>query len=188
MKVALVGVGAVGSFFFDLARNTPGVEWTLVDGDKVETKNLAAQAFRPASVGRNKAEAAALVAKTEWRIPVTARPVMLTENNGVTLLSGHDLVVDCTDNPKARHLIMHICEGLTIPSVHCGIDANGSLGVIRWRENFHPEDGGEGAHTCEDATNRPHHALAAAALAKVVLFFVKDGRKREATIGGIHIQ
>lgn len=185
MKIALVGVGAVGSFFFDLARNTPNVEWLLIDGDKVETKNLAAQVFRPQAVGRNKAEAAALVSRVEHRINCRACSVMLSSHNAETLLKEQDLIVDCTDNPKARKVIMATGEALGIPSVHCGIDANGTLGIVRWRENFIPEDGGEGAHTCEDATNRPHHALTAALLAKVVLFFVKDGRRREVTIEGL---
>ena len=51
MKVVVVGVGALGSHAVLLCRSLP-IDMVLVDDDRVESKNLLAQAHARPSLGR----------------------------------------------------------------------------------------------------------------------------------------
>jgi len=186
MRITLVGCGALGSFFLDFAQHTPGVDFIhVIDGDRVEAKNLEAQAFTKPALRQNKALAIAR------QIGPKIKPysVFLKPENSSTLLMGSNLVIDCTDNGTARKLIAHTCYCHRIDLVHAGIDAAGTFGKIFWQgSNVIPDNGGEGKVTCEDAENRAHHALVAAVLAKVVLFWARDRRKRNVKISGATVE
>jgi molybdopterin-synthase adenylyltransferase len=56
MRIVFCGVGALGSTAAVLCRSLDG-ELRLVDFDRVESKNLAAQSYVKQSLGKNKAEA-----------------------------------------------------------------------------------------------------------------------------------
>ena len=65
MKLVFCGVGALGSTAAVLCRSL-GAELRLVDFDRVESKNLSAQAFVKQSLGKNKAEALKLQLWNFW--------------------------------------------------------------------------------------------------------------------------
>ena len=73
MRIVFCGVGAVGSSAAVLCR-TLGAEMAFVDFDRVESKNLAAQAFVKASLGKNKAEALKLQMGTFYGLRAEAFP------------------------------------------------------------------------------------------------------------------
>ncbi len=56
MRVVLVGVGALGSNLVFAARSIEGLEWTLVDFDRVQFKNTQSQYHPVTSIGKNKVE------------------------------------------------------------------------------------------------------------------------------------
>ena len=56
MRIVFCGVGAIGSTAAVLCRNLEA-SLVFVDFDRVESKNLLAQAYVKPSVGKNKAEA-----------------------------------------------------------------------------------------------------------------------------------
>jgi molybdopterin/thiamine biosynthesis adenylyltransferase len=77
-----------------LCRSLP-VELALVDFDRVETKNLHAQAFVKQSLGKNKAEALKLQLYNLYGRKCDAFGVRLSADNVETLSQGADLLVDC---------------------------------------------------------------------------------------------
>lgn len=77
-----------------LCRSLP-VELALVDFDRVETKNLHAQAFVKQSLGKNKAEALKLQLYNFYGRKCDAFGVRLSADNVETLSQGADLLVDC---------------------------------------------------------------------------------------------
>ena len=56
-KICIVGCGAVGSIFAELLIRTGALNLTLIDGDKIEQKNLNRLPFTQRDVGRKKADA-----------------------------------------------------------------------------------------------------------------------------------
>ena len=92
MRILFCGVGAVGSTAAVLCRN---LEATLVfiDFDRVESRNLLAQAYVKPSVGRNKAEALKLQLLNLYGVKAEAVGVRLTRDNVAALCQGADLLV-----------------------------------------------------------------------------------------------
>ena len=71
LRIVFCGVGALGSGAVVLCRSL-GAELRLVDLDRVESKNLAAQAFVKLSLGKNKAEAMKLQLANFWGVKAEA--------------------------------------------------------------------------------------------------------------------
>jgi len=188
MKILVAGAGALGTWFINFARNIPGVEaWGVVDFDVVESKNLAAQWFEPACLRKNKAQAVVLMARKGWGAAnITAYPVKMATNNVYTLIKQYDLVVDCFDNAPSRRLLNDACTDNSISVVHCGIDQNGTVGIIKWDSNYTIDDGPEDAGpTCEDGANLPHHTMVASVLAKIVTVYIDNGKKISTSVFGV---
>jgi molybdopterin-synthase adenylyltransferase len=70
-----------------------------------------------------------------------------------------------------------------IPSVHAGLSADGTVGLVRWRERFVPDAEDEpGQATCEAGEHLPFIGLVAGRLASVIAGFVRDGSRTEALL------
>ncbi len=132
-KVAVIGVGGLGtvsSLYLTLA----GVgNLRLVDQDIVEVKNLHRQIlYSRDDLDYPKVEAAS--ARLEKLNPlVKTEPI--SENvhagNVERLVSGFDLVVDGLDNMATRYLINRACAKLKVPYVFgAGIGLEGNLSVF----------------------------------------------------------
>ncbi len=101
-----MGVGGLGCSAAPVLFNA-GIELTLCDFDTVEERNLGRQAlYEAGDVGKHKVDVAAhrLGAATIHRVPF--RPEMV---------AGHDVVLDCTDEPGTRALIHQACLEAGIP-------------------------------------------------------------------------
>lgn len=182
MKIAICGVGALGSHAAVLCRNL-GAELLLIDFDRVESKNLLAQAFVKPSTGKNKAEALKLQLANFWGLKAEARGVRLIETNADALLGGADLLVDCFDNHASRLLLQTWARAHGKPLVHGALSADGTFGLVRWDERFVPDaEDAPGQATCEGGEHLPFIGLAAAALARAIQEFVQTGRRRDLMI------
>ena len=104
MRIAFCGVGALGSNAVLYCRNLE-TELRLIDFDRVESKNLAAQWFVKQSVGKNKAEAVRLQLANFYGRKAEALGVRLGALNAVQLLDGCDIAVDCFDNQDSRLIL-----------------------------------------------------------------------------------
>jgi adenylyltransferase/sulfurtransferase len=118
-KVAVVGVGGLGtvsSLYLALA----GVgNLRLIDQDVVETKNLHRQIlYTPNDLDYPKAEmAAARLTQLNPLINAEAVSENVNAGNVERLLAGVDLVVDGLDNMATRYLVNRVCVKMKVPYV-----------------------------------------------------------------------
>lgn len=179
MKIAICGVGALGSTTVQLCRNLAG-ELRVIDFDRVESKNLAAQWFVKQSLGKNKAEAVRLQLANFYGIKAEAMTVRLAANNAAQLLAGCNLAVDCFDNADSRLVLAESARAASLPLVHAALAGDGTFGMVRWDERFTPDrEDTPGQATCEGGEHLPMIGLIGATLARAIQDFVKDGSTRD---------
>ena len=160
------------------ARNL-GADFRVIDFDKIESKNIMSQFHTKMGQGKNKAKALQVALQGMFGIKVSALTSKLMGNNRVQLLSESDLIIDCTDNFKARDIIQEWCRDMEVPCLHGCLSADGQFARAVWTEDFRPDkEDVEGGATCEDGENLPFHAMVGAVMAEVVKAFLKDGTKR----------
>jgi adenylyltransferase/sulfurtransferase len=130
-RVALVGLGALGTVIADqLARAGVGY-LRLIDRDFVELSNLQRQMLyteREAELRLPKAIAAAdALRAANSEITLDPRVEDVTPRNVEELLAGVDLVLDGTDNLETRFLLNDVCVKTKTPWIYGG--ALGSMGT-----------------------------------------------------------
>lgn len=111
IRIALIGVGAIGSALLPRLLRMPFSVITLVDGDRVEEKNLDRQElFAPVDVGRPKVDVALAWSRNAPVSPtLVAQDHFLDQRNAEAIISMHDIVADCTDDAHARRFIDKVC-------------------------------------------------------------------------------
>jgi molybdopterin/thiamine biosynthesis adenylyltransferase len=182
MRILFCGVGAIGSSAAVLCRNLEA-QLAFIDFDRVESKNLLAQAYVKPSVGKNKAEALKLQLLNLHGVKAESFGVRLTRDNVEALCGGGDLLVDCFDNQDSRLLLSEYARKAGKPLVHGAVSADGTFGLVRWDERFTPDaEDTAGQATCEGGAHLPLLGLLAATLARAVQDFVKHGVKRDALV------
>jgi hypothetical protein len=183
VKIVFCGVGALGSTAAVLCRNLPAARLAFVDHDRVESKNLLAQAYTRQAVGRNKAEALRLQLLNFHGVRAEAYAVRIVESNVATVADGADLLVDCLDNRAGREVLSTFARDAGTPLVHAGISGDGSVGLVRWDERFTAdEEDAPGQATCAGGEHLPMIGQISAALARVVQDFVTDGTRRDVLV------
>src|SRR3954468_13395936 len=103
-KIAVVGAGGIGSAVIPALAGAGGGELTIVQDDVGELATLHRQPlFRERDAGYSKADLAAQFVHRLNRF-VNAVPVQerIVPDNASRLLSGHDLVIDGSDNFATR--------------------------------------------------------------------------------------
>jgi hypothetical protein len=182
MRILFCGVGALGSHTVMLCRNLKA-ELAFVDFDRVESKNLLAQAYVKQSVGKNKAESLKLQLLNFHGIKAEAFGVKLTAENVQQLAGNADLLVDCFDNQASRAVLSTFAKANNKPLIHAGLAGDGSFGLVRWDERFAPDaEDKEGQATCEGGEHLPLIGVLSATLARAIQDFAKDGTKRDAMV------
>lgn len=173
----IVGVGALGSHVALFARNW-GNPLRVIDHDRVEAKNLAAQVHTRMGLGANKAVGLQRTLQGLFGTRVEAIPHRLTADNAAQLLGGAALVLDCTDNIEARRLITAAVRVTAIPCLHGAVSADGMFARVVWDELFVPDaEGTPGAATCEGGVALPFFAMTGAQMAGVAQAFLVAGAR-----------
>jgi len=133
-KVAVIGLGGLGSvsaLYLALA----GVgKMTLVDRDTVELNNLHRQVLYSLNDLRYpKVEAAARrIQQVNPEVEIEPIPENLESDNVESIIAGSDCVVDGLDNMEARYLINRYCVQNKIPFVFGGaIGMEGNVAVFK---------------------------------------------------------
>lgn len=110
-KVLVIGLGGLGCAATPYLASGGVGQLTLVDGDDIDLSNLQRQIlFSDADIGSNKATVAARQLRAlNPTIEIDAIPQFADAPLLGTLLSSHDLVLDCTDNLAVRQLINQAC-------------------------------------------------------------------------------
>jgi molybdopterin/thiamine biosynthesis adenylyltransferase len=116
LRVAVIGLGGIGCALFPRLLRMPFSVITLVDGDRVEAKNLERQElYAPVDVGRAKVDVAAAWARNAPVSPlVEPQDAFMDHQNAEPIIAMHDVVVDCTDDLHVRRLIDRTCRDLGV--------------------------------------------------------------------------
>jgi molybdopterin-synthase adenylyltransferase len=135
-KVAIVGVGALGTVCANhLARSGVGYI-RLIDRDVVDLSNLQRQSlFNEEDVKLNLPKAVAAgkrLNSINSTVTVDAAVTDLNLDNAEELLAGVDVIIDGTDNFMTRYLINDVCVKYGIPWVHgAAVSSRGMFAVIK---------------------------------------------------------
>ncbi len=133
-KVAVVGLGGLGSVS-SLYLALAGVgKLTLIDQDTVEMNNLHRQVlYSLEDIRYPKVEAAARrISTVNPEIEINPIPENLEPENVSSILNGADCVVDGLDNMETRYLINRFCVETKIPFVFGGaIGMEGNVALFK---------------------------------------------------------
>lgn len=176
-RVIVVGVGALGSHVVLFGRNRP-VKFTVIDFDRVESKNTMSQFHAKPGIGKNKAQALQQAVQGLYGLKIDAVPHELQDTNVEALLGGANLVLDCVDNAPTRERIQRFVRERSIPCLHGALAADGAFARIVWDPLFVADEAADGAATCEDGAHLPFVGFVAAQLAAVVGGFLARGEQR----------
>ena len=118
--ILVVGAGGLGSPVIAYLAAAGVGTLHLVDPDVVETSNLQRQVVHAeADVGRPKVESAReFVESLNGEVTVETHETAFEPGNAEELVADVDLVVDCTDNFRARYVINDACTLQEVPFVH----------------------------------------------------------------------
>lgn len=137
--VAVIGQGGLGGTVTELLARIGIGCLTLVDADIFEESNLNRQLLSTIEeLGCSKAEAGKKrVQSINPAVEVTAITSYLNSNNGIDILSGSQVAVDCLDSIPSRFDLEEACKYLKIPLVSAAIGGlTGQVTVV-----FPGEDG-----------------------------------------------
>lgn len=118
-KVLVIGVGGLGCPVIQ-SLSAVGIGYIgIVDADAVSLSNLNRQIlFGVNDVGQKKVDVAKKkITELYNDIEVEIYPEYLNESNIRTILTGYDLVVDCTDNFEVRYLVSDVCKEMQLPLI-----------------------------------------------------------------------
>lgn len=175
--ITIVGAGALGSHLVQLLRNEEAL-LRVIDFDRVEFKNTAAQFHSRAAVGKLKVEALKQLMQFLFSLKIETISSKLVEDNVDQLLRGSTLVVDCLDNGPSRRVVQGFVRKAKIPCLHGGLAPGGEYARVIWDEDFVIDDVDSGqAATCEDGHFLPFISNVASYLAQAVQEFLRDGER-----------
>ncbi len=137
-RVAVIGVGALGTVCSQLLVRAGIGELLLVDNDVVDIVNLQRQVlFGEEDVGKQKTVVAKnMLEKINSDVKIKIFNEWLNLDN-VNVLDDYDLILDCTDNMKARHVINDYCKESKKIWIHAaGSGVKGNILVVDNPETF----------------------------------------------------
>ena len=132
-RVVVVGAGALGSPVIQYLAAAGVGTIKVIDFDEVSLENLQSQVLHTTrDLKRPKvASAKDKVRNINRNINLEAENVKLEADNVVSEIDGYDLVIDCTDNYKARYLLSDACVLCGIPLVFGAIyQFEGQVGIF----------------------------------------------------------
>jgi molybdopterin-synthase adenylyltransferase len=137
-RVAIIGVGGLGSPAIEYLAAAGVGTLRLVDADTVSLSNLQRQVVHDTDgVGRLKVDSARdAVARLNPHVNVEAVPARLSRDNAADIIAGADIVLDCTDNFLTRYVISDQCFYSRKPLVTAAVGQfDGSITTLRPHES-----------------------------------------------------
>ena len=133
-SVAVIGAGGIGSAVIPALAGVGLGQVTIVDDDVVELGNLHRQPlFRERDAGYSKADLALqFVQRLNHFVKATPVQAHIGAENAGELLSGHDLVIDGSDNFATRLAVSDACVALGTPLLSAAaVQFQGQVGLFR---------------------------------------------------------
>ncbi len=127
-RVAIVGIGAIGSFIADMLVRAGVTDLTLIDGDIVMPGNLVRHWVGPEAVGKNKAKAVEdLLTQVHRRyLNVEARDTNLADaDQAFADIKSHDLVINATADFAVTSLLHRAAAALDTNMISAAIQDDG---------------------------------------------------------------
>jgi molybdopterin-synthase adenylyltransferase len=118
-RVLIVGAGGLGAPVIAYLAAAGIGRMTIVDDDDIALSNLQRQIlFESEAQGRSKVQAAAdFVAARNAHVETVQVRERLSSSNALSLVAGHDLVIDGSDSFDTRSAVADACERARIPLV-----------------------------------------------------------------------
>jgi adenylyltransferase/sulfurtransferase len=135
-KVAIVGAGGIGAGAIPALVGAGVGHLTIIDDDRVELSNLQRQPlYAENQIGERKVDLAArFIGKRNPQIEVRTVPDRIEADNADAILSGHDLILDGTDNFATRLLVSDAAVRLDIPLISAAAQQfQGQVALFRRR-------------------------------------------------------
>jgi len=133
-KIAIIGAGGIGSAVIPALAGAGVGQLTIIDSDVVEPANLHRQPlFRERDEGYPKADLALQFVHRLNRF-VKASPVQerVGSDNAERLLTGHDLIIDGSDNFATRLAVSDVCVAFGMPLLSAAaVQFQGQVGLFR---------------------------------------------------------
>ncbi|GAA4036894.1 HesA/MoeB/ThiF family protein [Sphingomonas rosea] len=135
-RVAVIGAGGIGAAVIPALAGAGVGKITIVDPDLADLSNLHRQPiYRSRDAGEPKAALAGqFVRRLNPFVEVNPIERRIDPGNAPTLLAGHDLVIDGTDNFATRLAVSDACVGLGLPLLSAAAAQwQGQVGLFRGR-------------------------------------------------------
>jgi len=122
-RVAVIGLGGIGSPALQYLAASGIGRLSLVDNDVVDASNLQRQTiFTTRDVGHGKAVSARRwLANFDDALQVDVSDARITADNAASLIAGADVVVDGTDNFATRLAVSDACVAAGIPLLSAAV-------------------------------------------------------------------
>jgi len=134
LKVAIVGLGGIGSHVIQLLSYLGARDFLLIDDDIVEETNLNRLIGGKASdIGRSKVEVMRRIPTSilgRENVKIVALKQNLRKNESLYSLKNSDIVFGCVDNDGARLILNELCVAYMIPYIDCAFGINTEKGKI----------------------------------------------------------
>ena len=133
-RIAIVGAGGIGAGAIPALTGAGVGHLTIIDDDRVELSNLHRQPlYSGDQMGERKVDLAArYVGKRNPHVECRTIPDRIESDNAEAILSGHDLIIDGTDNFATRLTVSEAALGLGIPLISAAAQQfQGQVGLFR---------------------------------------------------------
>ncbi|CTQ58721.1 MAG: molybdopterin-synthase adenylyltransferase MoeB [Roseibium album] len=133
-RVLVIGAGGLGAPVLQYLSAAGVGTLGIVDDDTVSLSNLQRQVIHDTDrLGEPKvASAAEAIARLNPNVKVEPYPTRIAGHNALALISGHDLVVDGSDNFDTRYLVSDACFFARKPLVTAAVGQfDGSITTLR---------------------------------------------------------
>ena len=133
-KIAVVGAGGLGAPVLEYLAAAGVGELTVIDNDAVSLSNLQRQIIHDTdAVGMAKVDSAArAIGRINPHVAVEPVRDRLTADNAASLLQGHDVAIDGSDNFETRYNVADAAEKARVPLVSGAVGRfDGSLTVLK---------------------------------------------------------
>jgi adenylyltransferase/sulfurtransferase len=135
-RVAIVGAGGIGAGVIPALTGAGVGHLTIIDDDRVELSNLQRQPiYAENQIGERKADLAArFIGKRNPHVECRTIADRIEVENADAILSGHDLIIDGTDNFATRLVVSDAAVHLGIPLISAAAQQfQGQVALFRAR-------------------------------------------------------
>ncbi|MEO7410405.1 MAG: HesA/MoeB/ThiF family protein, partial [Sphingomicrobium sp.] len=135
-RVAVVGAGGIGAAVIPALAGAGIGHLTIIDGDRVELSNLQRQPiYNSGQIAMDKARLAThFVMSRNPHVSVAGIDSTLDATNAAEMLTGHDFVIDGTDNFATRLIVSDTCVALGLPLISAAAQQfQGQVALFRSR-------------------------------------------------------